>query len=124
MRLIPDWFVTSKMIKKLFTALYAYKNIYYFNEGPDEAAFDCKGIGILNIDLNNTSLDVKFDEYDPDTNIVTRLSAWHIKFVKRKELKKGLSEELLAAWYPDRWWDWCMSEDEKKEIDPILIEEL
>ena len=29
---IPDWFVTSKMIKKLFTALYADENILYFNE--------------------------------------------------------------------------------------------
>ena len=27
LKLIPDWFVTTKMIKKLFTALYADKNI-------------------------------------------------------------------------------------------------
>ena len=26
-KLIPNWFVTSKMIKELFTALYAYENI-------------------------------------------------------------------------------------------------
>ena len=30
---------------------------------------------------------------------------------------------MLLAWYPDRQWDWCMSEDEKKEIDPMFIEE-
>ena len=29
---IPDWFATSKMIKKLFIALYADQNILYFNE--------------------------------------------------------------------------------------------
>ena len=29
-RLIPDWFVTSKMIKELYTALYADENILYF----------------------------------------------------------------------------------------------
>ena len=29
MKLIPDWFVTSKMIKKLFAALYANGNIKY-----------------------------------------------------------------------------------------------
>ena len=23
-----------------------------------------------------------------------------------------------------RWWDWCASEDEKKEIDRMFIEEL
>ena len=31
---------------------------------------------------------------------------------------------MLIAWYPDRWWDWCISEDEKKEIDPMFIEDL
>ena len=29
-RLIPDWFVTSKIIKELYTALYADENILYF----------------------------------------------------------------------------------------------
>ena len=49
----------------------------------------------------------------------------HIKFEKRKELKKELSEELmLVAWHSNRWWDWCMSEEKKKEIDPMFIEEL
>ena len=31
---------------------------------------------------------------------------------------------MSAAWHLNRWWDWCMSEDQKKEIDPIFIEEL
>ena len=31
MKLIPDRCVTSKMIKNIFTALYAYKNMLYFN---------------------------------------------------------------------------------------------
>ena len=30
LKLIPDWFVTSKMIKDLFTASYADENILYF----------------------------------------------------------------------------------------------
>ena len=65
-------------------------------------------MGILNIDLN-VKLDYSFDEDDPDTIFLIRLLAWHIKFRKRKELKKELSEELMpVAWHPDRWWDWCM----------------
>ena len=32
LKLIPDWFLTSKMIQKLFTALHADDNILYFNE--------------------------------------------------------------------------------------------
>ena len=43
---------------------------------------------MLNIDLNNISFDDNFDEDDPDTIILIRLLAWHIKFVKRKEIKK------------------------------------
>ena len=31
---------------------------------------------------------------------------------------------MPAAWHLNRWWDWCMSEDEKKEINAIFIEEL
>ena len=43
---------------------------------------------ILIIDINNTNLDNNFDEDDPDTIILIRLLVWHIKFEKRKELKK------------------------------------
>ena len=31
---------------------------------------------------------------------------------------------MHVAWHPDRWWDWCMLEDEKKEIDAMFIEGL
>ena len=38
---------------------------------------------------------------------------------------KMISEELMpAVWHPKRWWNFCTSEDETKEIDPIFIEEL
>ena len=31
---------------------------------------------------------------------------------------------MPAAQYPNKWWYWCMLEDEKKELDPMFIEEL
>ena len=31
LKLVPDWFVINKMIKKLYTAFYADENILYFN---------------------------------------------------------------------------------------------
>ena len=125
LRLIPDWFVTSKMIKKLFTALYADEIILYFNEDYSSVVFNCNEMGILNIDLNNINLDNNFDEDDPDTITLIRLLTWHIKLEKRKELKENISEELMAiAWHPKRSWDWRVPEDEKKEIDPMIIEEL
>ena len=54
--------------------------------------------------------------------IRTAFLVWDIKFEKRKALKKKkISEELLpVARHPKRWWNICLSEDEKKEIEPIF----
>ena len=56
-------------------------------------------MGIVKIDLNNIINldDTNYDEEDPDTNIHIRLLARHIKFEKRKELKKELNEELIKC---------------------------
>ena len=82
-------------------------------------------MGIVNIDLNNISLDDNFDEEDPNNIILIRLLAWHTKFEKRKELKKELNLEImLVVCYHKRWWDWCVLEDEKKDTDPMFIKEL
>ena len=91
LKVVPDWFVTSKMIKKFLTALYAYNNIFYFNEDSGDVIFSCYIMGILSIDLNNINLgETDCDEDDPETIIHIRLLTWHIKFEKRKELKKRL----------------------------------
>ena len=66
LELIPDWFVTSKMITKVYTALYAEENILYFNEDFGNIKFSCNEMGILNIDLNNVNLQNNCDEDDPD----------------------------------------------------------
>ena len=29
---------------------------------------------------------------------------------------------MPVAWHPNRWWGWCVSEDEKKEIESIFTE--
>ena len=48
----------------------------------------------------------------------------HIKFEKREELKKTISEEIIpVAWYPKGWWDWYMPEHDEKEIMTIFVEE-
>ena len=31
---------------------------------------------------------------------------------------------MSFAWNPKKWWDWCVSEDGKMEINPMFIEEL
>ena len=47
LKFVPDWFVTSKMIKILFTAFYADENILCFNEDSGNAVFTCNGMGFL-----------------------------------------------------------------------------
>ena len=81
---VPDWFVTSKMIEKFFTALYADENVPCFDEDSGNAWFNCNEIGTL----NNINRDNNFDEDDPGTIIHGRFLAWYIKFEKTKTLKK------------------------------------
>ena len=47
----------------------------YSNKDSGDVAFNCNETCILNIDLNNISLDTNFDENDPDTIILVRLLA-------------------------------------------------
>ena len=52
------------------------------------------------------------DYYDDDYEIIE----WYNGYQKCKAQKAEIKEELVqAAWHPSRWWDWCVSEDEKKE---------
>ena len=47
----------------------------------------------------------------------------HTKLEKRKALNRNISEELMPiAWHPCRWWNFCVPEDEKKEIESIFTE--
>ena len=63
------------MIKKLYTALYADDNILYFNEDSG-VIFSYDEMCIF----NNINLDNNIDEDDPDTIILFRRLASHIKY--------------------------------------------
>ena len=39
-----------------------------------------------------------------------------------KHLKELNEELMLVVWHPKRWWNFCMSEDEKKETEIIFTE--
>ena len=79
---------------------------------------------ILSLDHNNMNLDdTNYDENDPET-ILYQILAQHMKFEKRKTLKKkNINEELiLVTWHTKRSLNFCKSEYEKKEIEPIFTE--
>ena len=73
MKLIPDCFISSKMIQNLLTAFYTDKRILYFDEGSGNVVFSFNEIDNFNIDLRNITPDNNFDDDDPDTVIPVRL---------------------------------------------------
>ena len=83
LKLIPNWFVTRKMIKKLYIALYTDDSFLFFHEDPGDVTFCCNEMGILSVNLNNINLDNNFDEDDPNNIILILLLAWHSRFKKR-----------------------------------------
>ena len=123
LKLILDWFFTSKMLENLDNALHANDDILFYNEDFDKVTFIAYQKHILAADLDKINLDNNFNEYDPDTIIHIRLLAWCSKFKKCKALKKKINEELMPiVWHPKRSCNLCMSEDEKKEIESVLTE--
>ena len=45
---------------------------------------------------------------------------WYERYKRRKAQKASIKEELLPiTLHPSRWWDWCMSEDEKEETEKL-----
>ena len=56
------------------------------------------------------------DEYCNDDEIIE----WYDGYQKRKAQKASIKEELLPiTWHPSRWWDWCISEDEKRDTEAL-----
>ena len=124
LKFILDCFFTNKIIKKLLTGLYTDDHIFYFNEDSSDVIFSCNQMDILSVDLNNTNHgDTNYDEDDPETIVHVRLFAWNSKFEKRNALKKKISKELMPlVWHPKIWWNFCISEHEKKEIEQTFTE--
>ena len=57
-----------------------------------------------------------YDDYCNDE----RLIKWYEGYEKRRAQKPLIKDELMPiAWHPSRLWDWCMSEDKKKETEKL-----
>ena len=47
--------------------------------------------------------------------------AWRNRHKQRKPYDKNINKELMpVVWHQTRWWDRCLSEDEKKRIVAIF----
>ena len=56
LKFVPDLVVTNKIIKKLYTALYADEFLLFFDEYSGDVTFCFDEMGILRVNLNNISL--------------------------------------------------------------------
>ena len=71
-------------------------------------------------------VDMWFDDYYDDDcghwndDDEDKFFKWFDGYKKRKAQKASIKEGLLPiTWHPSRYWDWCMSEDEKKETEKL-----
>ena len=71
LKLIPDWFVTGKMLEKFHDALLTKNNILFFDEDFSKFTFFTFEMGILGVDFDKINLedDNNFDEDDIETII-------------------------------------------------------
>ena len=120
--LIPDCFVTSRMIKKkLFTALHADENAYFMKILIVLYLIVMKWVFLILILIVLILIRVLM-------GIILILLFWSdfwlgILNLKNAKKLKNISEELMTiAWHPKRSWDWYLAEDENKETEPIFTE--
>ena len=93
LKFVPDWFVTSNIIKKLHDALFANQYTIFINEDSINVTFRADEMDIVSVDLDKINIDdVNFDEDDPETIIHVRVMAWHNRFKQRKAFKKDISK--------------------------------
>ena len=112
------------MIKKPHNALLTDGHMLFIHDDSGDITFSSDEMDILSVDLNNINIniDVNFEDDDSETIIYVRLMAWCNILKQHKAIKKDISNEIMhVACHPKRWWDWCLIEDKKKDIEPILL---
>ena len=88
-----------------------------------DVTFCCNEMGILSVNLIILILIIILMKMILILLFLSPFLLGIVKFKKQKTRKKELNKELmLVTWYRKRWWNFCVAEDEKKEIEPIFIE--
>ena len=59
---------------------------------------------------------------DDDDDDEDNFFKWYDGYKKRKAQKASRKEELLSiTWHPSRWWNWCVSKDEKGDTEALWV---
>ena len=103
---VPDIFKTQEMCNKAVE-----KDPYYLRFVPDW--FVSKEQLKLWHDINDWLIRWWYNN---------RFIKWCRGYKKLKVQKASIKEEYMpTVWHPSRYWDWCMSEDEKKETEELRV---
>ena len=98
-------------------AIFSNDNIIFFKDDSNYVTFTSDDKGLNIIYLNSISIDDhNRDNDDPETIIRVRLMPWCNRYKQCKGCKNDVINKLMPAWYPKKWWDWCMPEVENDFI--------
>ena len=53
LKLIPDWCVANKVIKKFYIAFYSYHGLLFFDEDSGDVTFCCNKMGINKMSISS-----------------------------------------------------------------------
>ena len=130
---IPDCFKTQKMCIKGVEVGYFFSQLVpdYFKmqEIRDKAVKDESSFLQFVPDwfVTREGLYMWYDDYYDDDgghwdddNDEDNFFEWYDAYKKRKAQKAKIKKELMPiAWHPSRYSDWCMSRDEKQEVEKL-----
>ena len=121
LKLVPDWFVSNKMLEKLDDVVFSNDDIVFVNENSDNVKFlvmiwpltlyTLIILLLMMIILMMMFLKLLSVLYFWFSAIYTNNARHNQKvMMERKYIIKKL---MTVAWHPTIWWDSCMSDDEK-----------
>ena len=114
---VPDQFVTQKMcneaVKKSPEVLRFVPDQYKTQEMCDEAVE--KNLRVLkHVPDQFVTQEMCNEAVEKSPEVLRQYKGYE----QHKAQKAKIKEELMpVAWHPDRWWNWCVPEHEKKELE-------
>ena len=86
-----NWFVTSKIIKKIDHFVFSSDDEVFGYIDSDIVTFFSNYIDLISIKLNNNNVDDEnLDDCDPETFNHVKLMAWHNRYKQHKTFKKDI----------------------------------
>ena len=58
------------------------------------------------------------DDYCNDDGLIELYDGYKARKAQKASIKEGL---LPIAWHPSRYWNWCVPEDERKDIEKMWV---